>query len=87
MFLATRMFALLHTFGNGLLVPLVTYPVLDLDKIWVEMQNPFSRRSLGYVPTASTPGWPPRARTARFQNGWRFTPRRRHDGYRRIADP
>jgi putative membrane protein len=89
--LATRRFALLHKFGNGLLVPLVTmlvaYPGLGLDQIGVELQNPFSRRSLSYVPTASTPGRPPRVRPARFQNGWRFTPKRRHDGYRRIADP
>jgi putative membrane protein len=54
LFLATLPFALLHKFENGLLVPLVTmlvaYPVLALDQIGVELQNPFSVRSLSHLP-------------------------------------
>lgn len=54
LFLATLPFALLHKFENGLLVPLVTmlvaYPVLGLDQIGVELQNPFSVRSLSHLP-------------------------------------
>ncbi|MFO0891432.1 MAG: bestrophin family ion channel [Isosphaeraceae bacterium] len=54
LFLATLPFALLHKFGNGLLVPLVTmlvaYPILGLDQIGVELQNPFSTRSLSHLP-------------------------------------
>lgn len=52
--LATLPFALLHKFDNNLLVPLVTmlvaYPVLGLDQIGVELQNPFSTRSLSHLP-------------------------------------
>ncbi len=51
---ATLPFALLHKFGNGLLVPVVTmlvaHPVLGLDRIGVELQNPFSLRSLSHLP-------------------------------------
>lgn len=54
LFLTTLPFALLHQFANSLLVPLVTmliaYPVLGLDQIGIELQNPFSTRSLGYLP-------------------------------------
>lgn len=54
LFLATLPFALLHKFENGWLVPLVTmlvaYPVLGLDQIGVELQNPFALRSLSHLP-------------------------------------
>jgi ion channel-forming bestrophin family protein len=54
LYLATLPFALLHKFDNTLLVPLVTmlvaYPVLGLDQIGVELQNPFSTRSLSHLP-------------------------------------
>ena len=54
LYLATLPFALLHKFDNALLVPFVTmlvaYPVLGLDQIGVELQNPFSTRSLGHLP-------------------------------------
>ncbi len=52
LFLATLPFALLHRFDNGLLVPIITmlvaYPVLGLDQIGVELQNPFSTHSLSH---------------------------------------
>jgi putative membrane protein len=54
LFLATLPFALLHEFQNGLIVPLATmlvaYPILALDQIGVELQNPFSTRSLSHLP-------------------------------------
>lgn len=54
LYLATLPFALLHRFDNALLVPLVTmlvaYPVLNLDQIGVELQNPFSLSSLSHLP-------------------------------------
>ena len=60
LFLATLPFALLHKFENGLLVPLVTmlvaYPILALDQIGVELQNPFSTRSLSHLPLGDISG-------------------------------
>ena len=54
LFLTTLPFALLHSFENSFLVPLVTmliaYPVLGLDQIGIELQNPFSTRSLSHLP-------------------------------------
>lgn len=57
LFLTTLPFALLHQFENtflGLLVPMVTmliaYPILGLDQIGIELQNPFSTRSLSHLP-------------------------------------
>jgi putative membrane protein len=56
-FLATLPFALLHKFGDqadSLLIPLVTmlvaYPVLGLDQIGVELQDPFSTFRLSHLP-------------------------------------
>jgi putative membrane protein len=54
LFLATLPFALLHKFDDPLLITLVTmlvaYPVLGLDQIGVELQNPFSTQSLSHLP-------------------------------------
>src|SRR5262249_34467538 len=55
-YLATFPFALLHKFekGGDWLVPVVTfllaYPVLTLDLLGVELQRPFSTRSLNHLP-------------------------------------
>ncbi len=47
-------FALLHAFENPQLVPLVSmlvaYPILALDQIGIELQSPFSTRSLSHLP-------------------------------------
>jgi putative membrane protein len=52
LFLGTLPFALLPKLGR--LTPvvelLVAYPILALDEIGVELQNPFSRRNLGHLP-------------------------------------
>ena len=53
-YLATLPFALLHKFEEEWLAPLVTfliaYPVLALDQIGLELQRPFSTRSLNHLP-------------------------------------
>ncbi len=53
-FLLTLPFALLHKFGAEWLAPvattLVAYSVLALDQIGVELQQPFSTRSLNHLP-------------------------------------
>ncbi len=54
LYVMTLPFALLHKFGNEWLTPLaqmlITYPILALDQIGVELQNPFSRKSLSHLP-------------------------------------
>jgi ion channel-forming bestrophin family protein len=54
LFLVSLNFAMLYQFESNWLVPpfimLVSYPVLSLDLIGVELQNPFSTRNLGHLP-------------------------------------
>ena len=53
-YLATLPFALLHKFEDEWLAPLATfllaYSVLALDQIGIELQQPFSSRSLNHLP-------------------------------------
>lgn len=53
-YLATLPFALLHKFESEWLTPLVVllvaYPVLMLDRIGIELQQPFATRSLNHLP-------------------------------------
>ena len=54
LFLITLPFALLHRVGTDWVVPLVTmlvaYPLVSLDRIGVELQNPFDVRNLSHLP-------------------------------------
>ncbi len=54
LFLVTLTFALFHKFQSDWLVPpflmLVAYPVLAVDQIGAELQNPFATRNLGHLP-------------------------------------
>lgn len=54
MFLLTLPFALLHRVGDYWLVPFITmlvaYPLLSLDQIGVELENPFSTSNLSHLP-------------------------------------
>lgn len=54
LYLVTLPFALLHHLGGDWLVPLITmlvaYPLLSLDQIGVELQNPFYKKNLGHLP-------------------------------------
>jgi putative membrane protein len=54
LYLGTVPFALLHKFQEDWMVPFVTmlvaYPVLGLDQIGVELQNPFSPRGMSHLP-------------------------------------
>ncbi len=54
LFLLTLPFALLHRMNTEWLVPLITmmvaYPLLALDQIGVELQNPFSKANLNHLP-------------------------------------
>ncbi len=54
LFLVTLPFALLHRVGADWVVPLVTmlvaYPLVSLDRIGVELQNPFDTRNLSHLP-------------------------------------
>lgn len=54
LFLVTLPFALLHRMDIEILIPLVTmlvaYPLLSLDQIGVELQNPFSGSNLNHLP-------------------------------------
>jgi putative membrane protein len=54
LFLLTLPFALLHRMQGDWLVPLVTmlvaYPLISLDQIGVELQNPFAKDHLGHLP-------------------------------------
>jgi ion channel-forming bestrophin family protein len=54
MFLVSLNFAMLDKFESNWMVPpfsvLIAYPILSLDMIGVELQNPFSTRNLGHLP-------------------------------------
>lgn len=54
LYLLTLPFALLHRLGNDWLVPFITmlvaYPLLSLDQIGVELENPFSTSNLSHLP-------------------------------------
>lgn len=54
LFLLTLPFALLHRSGSDWLVPFITmlvaYPLLSLDHIGVELENPFSTNNLSHLP-------------------------------------
>jgi putative membrane protein len=54
LFLLTLPFALLHRVGADWLIPLVTmlvaYPLLSLDRIGAELQNPFGTANLSHLP-------------------------------------
>ena len=52
--LLTLPFALLHRMSSDWLVPLITmlvaYPVISLDQIGIDLQNPFAKSNLGHHP-------------------------------------
>lgn len=54
LFLLTLPFALLHRINGDWLVPIITmlvaYPLISLDQIGVELQNPFSKSNLSHLP-------------------------------------
>ncbi|HTN73711.1 MAG TPA: bestrophin family ion channel, partial [Pirellulaceae bacterium] len=54
LFLITLPMALLHQLTSELLVPLITmmvaYPLISLDQIGIELQNPFSQNNLSHLP-------------------------------------
>ena len=54
LFLCTLPIALLHRLNSDWLVPLITmmvaYPLLALDQIGVEMENPFSTKNMDHLP-------------------------------------
>ena len=54
LFLGSLPFALLHKLEADWLTPLLTmvvaFPILDLDQIGIELQNPFSTHSLSHLP-------------------------------------
>ena len=54
LFLITLPFALLHQMETDWLVPLVimlvSYPLVSLDQIGIELQNPFYKSSLNHLP-------------------------------------
>jgi putative membrane protein len=54
LFLLTLPFALLHRINNEWLVPVITmlvaYPLMSLDQIGIELQNPFAKANLSHLP-------------------------------------
>lgn len=54
LFLFTLPFALLHRISGEWMVPVITmmvaYPLMSLDQIGVELQNPFAKQNLGHLP-------------------------------------
>ena len=54
LYLVSLPFGLMHELDNLWLVPVITmmvaYPLVSLDQIGVELQNPFSRRHLSHLP-------------------------------------
>jgi len=54
LFLLTLPFALLHRINTDWLVPLITmmvaYPLMSLDQIGIELQNPFASSNLSHLP-------------------------------------
>ena len=57
LFLLTLPFALLHRINGDWLVPFITmmvaYPLMSLDQIGIELQNPFSKANLSHLPSAT----------------------------------
>ncbi len=54
LFLLSLPFALLHRLNSDWLVPFITmmvaYPLMSLDQIGIELQNPFSKSNLSHLP-------------------------------------
>ncbi|HYO26080.1 MAG TPA: bestrophin family ion channel [Lacipirellulaceae bacterium] len=54
LFILTLPFALLHRLNGDWLVPIITmmvaYPLVSLDQIGIELQNPFSKANLSHLP-------------------------------------
>ena len=54
LFLLTLPLALLHRISTDWLVPIITmmvaYPLMSLDQIGIELQNPFSKANLSHLP-------------------------------------
>ena len=54
LFLLTLPFALVHRLNNDWLVPFITmfvaYPLLSLDQIGIELENPFASQALSHLP-------------------------------------
>ena len=54
LFLLTLPFALLHRIDGDWLLPIITmmvaYPLISLDQIGIELQNPFAKANLGHLP-------------------------------------
>lgn len=54
LFLLTVPFALLHRINGDWLIPLITmlvaYPLISLDQIGIELQNPFAKANLSHLP-------------------------------------
>lgn len=54
LFLLTLPFALLHRLNSDWLAPIITmmvaYPLISLDQIGIELQNPFSKANLSHLP-------------------------------------
>jgi len=54
LFLLTLPFALLHRISGEWMVPLITmmvaYPLMSLDQIGIELQNPFAKANLSHLP-------------------------------------
>ena len=54
LFLLTLPFALLHRINGDWLIPLITmlvaYPLISLDQIGIELQNPFAKANLSHLP-------------------------------------
>lgn len=54
LFLLTLPFSLLHRINSDWLVPFITmlvaYPLISLDQIGIELQNPFSKANLSHLP-------------------------------------
>lgn len=54
LFLLTLPFALLHRINGDWMVPIFTmmvaYPLMSLDQIGIELQNPFNKSNLGHLP-------------------------------------
>lgn len=54
LFLLTLPFALLHRLNSDWLAPVITmmvaYPIMSLDQIGIELQNPFAKANLSHLP-------------------------------------
>lgn len=60
LFLLTLPFALLHRINGDWLVPFITmmvaYPIMSLDQIGIELQNPFAKSNLSHLPIGDISG-------------------------------